>query len=52
MLINRDELARKVLEGEITCLDDRNSVLRSMIKDVVETPVSLGGLTGLAARGT
>ena len=37
MLINRDELARKVLEGEITSLDDLNSVLRSMIKDVVET---------------
>ena len=37
MLINRDELARKVLEGEITDLDDLNSVLRSMIKDVVET---------------
>ena len=30
-------LARKVLEGEITNLDDLNSVLRSMIKDVVET---------------
>ena len=37
MLINRDELASKVLEGEITSLDDLNSVLRSMIKDVVET---------------
>ena len=37
MLINRDELARKVLEGEITSLDDLNAVLRSMIKDVVET---------------
>ena len=37
MLINRDELSRKVLEGEITSLDDLNSVLRSMIKDVVET---------------
>ena len=37
MLINRDELSRKVLEGEITSLDDLNAVLRSMIKDVVET---------------
>ena len=37
MLSNRDELARKVLEGETTSLDDLNSVLRSMIKDVVET---------------
>ena len=37
MLINRDELAKKVLEGEITSLDDLNAVLRSMIKDVVET---------------
>ena len=37
MLINRDELTRKVLAGEITSLDDLNSVLRSMIKDVVET---------------
>ena len=36
MLINHDELARKVLEGELTSLDDRNSVLRSMIKDVAE----------------
>ncbi|WP_029460164.1 hypothetical protein [Solidesulfovibrio alcoholivorans] len=37
MLINRGELARKVLEGESTSLDDLNSVLRSLIKDVVET---------------
>ena len=37
MLINRDELSRKVLEGELTSLDDLNSVLRAMIKDVVET---------------
>ena len=37
MLINRDELARKVLEGELTSLDDLNTVLRAMIKDVVET---------------
>ena len=37
MLINRDELARKVLAGEITSLDDLNAVLRSMIKDMVET---------------
>jgi hypothetical protein len=26
VLINRDELARKVLEGEITSLDDLNAV--------------------------
>ena len=37
MLINRDELSRKVLDGELTSLDDLNSVLRAMIKDVVET---------------
>lgn len=37
MLINRDELARKGLEGEISGLEDLNGVLRSMIKDVVET---------------
>ena len=37
MLINRDELSRKMLEGELTSLDDLNSVLRAMIKDVVET---------------
>jgi len=37
VLINREELARQVLEGEITSLDDLNVVLRSMIKDVVET---------------
>ncbi len=37
MLINRDELAKKVLGGEITCLEDLNGTLRSMIKDVVET---------------
>jgi len=36
-LCSPSELARKVLEGEITNLDDLNSVLRSMIKDVVET---------------
>ena len=30
MLINRNELARKVLEGEITNLDDLHSVLRSI----------------------
>lgn len=31
MLINRDELSRKVLDGELTSLDDLNSVLRAMI---------------------
>ena len=56
MLINRDELARKVLEGEITSLDDLNGVLRSMIKDVVETAMgAVGdrpyGSTGCSANG-
>lgn len=37
VLINRDKLARRVLEGEITSLDDLKSVLRSMIKGVVVT---------------
>lgn len=37
MLINRDELARKVLEGEIISVDDLNPIPRLMIKDVVET---------------
>ena len=37
MLINKDEIARKVLSGEIASMEDLNGVLRSMIKDVVET---------------
>lgn len=37
MLINKDELARKFREGEIPSLDALNGVLRSMIKEVVET---------------
>lgn len=45
VLIKRDELARKVLEGEITSLDDLDGVLRSMIKDGVET-VMKAGMTG------
>lgn len=36
MLINKDEIARKVLSGEITSKKDLNGVLRSIIKDVVE----------------
>jgi transposase-like protein len=48
VLINRNELARKVLEGEITSLDDLNSVLRSMIKDVVETAMG-AEMTGFLA---
>ncbi|WP_281174658.1 hypothetical protein [Solidesulfovibrio alcoholivorans] len=42
MLINRDELARKVLEGEITSLDDLNAILRSMIKDVCSASITPG----------
>lgn len=41
MLINRDELAQKVLAGEITSLEDLNGILRSMIKDVVETAMGV-----------
>ena len=37
MLINRDEIAQKVLSGEISNMADLNGVLKSMIKEVVET---------------
>ena len=41
MQINRNKLAKKVIEGEITSLVDRNPILRSMIKDVVDTAMEL-----------
>lgn len=37
MLINRDEIAQKVLSGEISNMADLNEVLKTMIKEVVET---------------
>lgn len=37
MLVNRDEITRQVLDGDIKNLDDLNDVLRLMVKDVVET---------------
>ena len=37
MLINRDEIAQKVLSGEISNMADLNGVLKTMIKEVVET---------------
>lgn len=40
MLINRAEIARQVQSGEIASLDDLQGVLRSLVKDVVETAMS------------
>ena len=37
MLINRNEIAQKILSGEISNMADLNGVLKSMIKEVVET---------------
>lgn len=37
ILINKDEIAKKVLSGEISDSSSLNAVLRVMIKDVVET---------------
>ena len=50
----RPELARKVLEGEIISLDDLNSVLRSMIKDGVETAMGaeMTGFLGAPTKPT
>lgn len=36
MLINKDELIKRLRSGEIPDLDALNGVLRSMIKEVVE----------------
>ena len=40
MLINRDEISQKVLSGEIANIADLNGILRTMIKEVVETAMS------------
>lgn len=40
MLINKDELTKKVLSGEISNMEDLNQELRSMIKEVVETAMN------------
>lgn len=40
MLINKDELTKKVLSGEISSMEDLNQELRSMIKEVVETAMN------------
>ena len=37
MLINKEELVKKLRSGEIPNLDALNGVLRNMIKEVVET---------------
>ena len=37
MLINKDEIAKMVMSGEITDSDSLNAVLRGIIKNVVET---------------
>lgn len=41
MLINKEELARKLRSGEIAGLDGLNTVLRGMIKEVVETAMGV-----------
>ena len=41
MLVNKEEIARKVLSGEITDTESLNAVLRSMIKEVVETAMGV-----------
>lgn len=40
MLINKEELVKKLRSGEIPNLDALNGVLRNMIKEVVETAMS------------
>ena len=42
MLINKDELIKKLRSGEIPDLDALNGVLRGMIKEVVETAMGAG----------
>ena len=37
MLINKDEIAKMVMSGEITDSDSLNAVLRGIIKNVVES---------------
>ena len=48
MFINKDEIAKKVLSGEISDSTSLNAVLRVMIKDVVETAMKteLDGFLG------
>ena len=48
MFINKDEIAKKVLSGEISDSSSLNAVLRVMIKDVVETAMKteLDGFLG------
>lgn len=48
MLVNKDEIAKKVLSGEISDSTSLNAVLRNMIKDVVETAMKteLDGFLG------
>ncbi len=41
MLINKDELTKKLQSGEIPDLDTLNDVLRGMIKEVVETAMGV-----------
>lgn len=41
MLINKDELIKKLQSGEIPDLDALNGVLRDMIKEVVETAMGV-----------
>lgn len=45
MLIDKKELEKQVRQGKISSLDDLNSVLRNIIKDVVETTMG-AELTG------
>ena len=51
MLINKDELVRRLRSGEIPDLDALNGVLRGMIKEVVEAAMG-AELTFLAMRKT
>ena len=48
MLINKDEIAKKVLSGEISDSSSLNAVLRIMIKEMVETAMKteLDGFLG------